>query len=48
MNLESLKIIKMMVDAGLTVEEIVNHFDFSESEARLIRQYIEHSKENKE
>ena len=48
MNSESLKIIKMMVDEGLTVEEIVNHFDFSESEILLISQYIEQFKENKE
>ena len=30
MTLEGLKIIEMMVNEGLTVEEIVNHFGFSE------------------
>ena len=33
MTSESLQIIKMMVDEGLTVEEIANHFDLSEAEA---------------
>ena len=48
MTIESLNIIKMMVDEGLTVEEIANHFDYSASEILLINQYINQFKQDKE
>ena len=47
MTCEGLKIIEMMVDYGLTVEEIVNHFGFSESEKSLIVQYLGQKENNK-
>ena len=47
MTCEGLKIIEMMVDEGLTVEEIVNHFGFFESEKSLIVQYLGKKEEKK-
>lgn len=47
MTVESLEIVRRMVDEGLTVEEIANHFDYSESETLLINQYINWRKANK-